>query len=197
MNLQSAQPHQGTLMAMEIEPSETITELPPDFKANGYWQILGQKRAGTLRRKGLETPTAYFIVSHQANQPPFNEPTEVRFEARGGLIVIGQVMESLLSKDAGGQGECSEHELHGERCQKARFWITYCKDHTRAKGYEVTDDGRICMGQKKNGGACNNKAKVGSYCAQHGGGTAPREKRTRLYEFPISIEKITGGQIQS
>ncbi len=197
MGLSGIHAYQGSLIGMATELSQTTTELPVDFKINGFWQIHGQKRAGTLRRKGLETPTAYFIVSHQADQPPFNEPTEVKFEALDGLTVIGKVMKSLRSKDSGGKAECSEYGPDGERCQKARFWITYCQNHTRAKGYEVTDDGSICAGRKEDGGACNYKAKVGGYCAMHGEGRAPHEKWTRLYEFPISIEKITGGQIQS
>ena len=176
------------------EESPTIdTALPADFKANGFWQLEGQKRAGTLRREGLGAPLGYFIVSHQAGQVPFTEPTEVTFETRHGLFVTCRVMEYRLSKDAGGQAVCSEYDHWGERCQKSRFWKTYCKEHTLAKGFQVTDDGRICMGRKQDGTCCRNKAKVNGYCAQHGKGSAPREKTTRLYEFPVQIINFTGG----
>ncbi len=195
MNSQNAQPLQATFMSLENVPQADVLELPPDFKVNGFWQVDGQNRAGTLRANGLGSLSAYFIVSHKAGQPPFIEPTEVTFESRDGQKITGRVLNHSHSKDAGGQAVCSEYSPSGERCQKTRFWQTYCKEHARAKGIDITDDGRICMGQKQDGGPCRNKAKVSGLCAQHGGGSAPREITTRLYEFPISIIDITGGSL--
>ena len=192
MNLHNAQPHQAILIETANASLGAGDELPPDFKANGFWQFQGQTRAGTLRRHGTGIPMAYFVVNHQTGEPPFNELTDVRFEGRHGLVAIGQVMKYLRSKDAGGQAECSELRLDGERCHKARFWQTYCKEHTLAKGFEITADGRICRGLKQDGEACSHKAKVNGYCAQHGKGAAPRETTTRLYELPFYIKNLAG-----
>lgn len=184
-------------MSLENAPQVDVLELPLDFRVNGFWQVDGQNRAGTLRSDGLGSCTAYFIVSHKAGQPPFMEPTEVTFESRDGLKIVGRIMNPSRSKDGGGQEICSEYDIDGERCQKTRFWQTYCKEHTRSKGFEITDDGRICVGFTQDGTPCRYKSKVNGYCAQHGKGSAPREKTTRLYEFPVHDMKIMEGSFQS
>ena len=190
MNAQNSQPHQATLMASVHAPADAARGLPANFKANGFWEVRGQKRAGTLRHKGEGPPTAYFIVSHPNGEPPFNEPTEVEFETRGGLVVTGWVKEHWEKKDVGEPAVCSEYDLDGKRCERRRFWKTFCEDHTKAAGYRITNDGRLCTGKKQNGEPCTYRAKVNDHCAQHGGGSAPPESKSFLYEFPIQIIEI-------
>lgn len=194
MSATNSHSFQQNLMPMWSQPLATGTELPANFQANGFWQVAGQTKAGTLRRDHDGAYFACFIVSHKAGPLPFEEPTKVTFQSRNGPKVTGHVMKPSLSKDAGGQAACSEYDSGGERCQKTRFWQTYCKEHTRAMRLEITDDGRICGGSKQDGTPCRNRAKVGGYCAQHGNGSAPREKTTRLYKFPMSNVKITREQ---
>ena len=195
MNAANIQPRQATFIASDDVLPNATRELPPDFKANGFWEFQGQKRAGTLRRKGKGPPTAYFLVTHPANEPPFIEPTRAELETRDGLVITGWVVEYTNRKDAGEAGICSEYDPTGERCRQRRFWKTYCRDHTQANGFEITDDGRICRGTKGNGEPCTFRAKVNGYCAQHGGGSAPLENKTYLYEFPISVATIYGALV--
>ncbi len=164
-----------------------MSELDIDFKRNGFWHVNGERKGGTLRRKGTGKPTAHFLVTHPAGEPPFNEPTEVRLETRDGMAVTGWVHEFTDRKDAGEQGLCVESQSDGNRCEKRRFWKTLCREHADEAGYEITDDGRICVGNRGNGQPCTYRAKVNGFCAQHGGGSAPLEKKTFLYEFPIVI----------
>ncbi len=190
MNSQNTQAHQATLIELENAPQDGAHELSANFKANGFWQVQGQKRAGTLRRKGEGPPTAYFIVSHPNGEPPFNEPTEVEFQTRGGLALKGWVKEHWAKKDVGEQSVCSEYDPDGKRCERRRFWKTLCEVHTKAAGFIITNDGRLCLGQKQNGEPCTYRAKVNGYCAQHGGGSAPPESKSFLYEFPIEIIRM-------
>ena len=199
MNSQDTQPRQPPLMRSENPPQADVRELPPDFKANGFWQVDGQKRAGTLRRKGESSPTAYFLVSHPNGKPPFGELTEVafEFETRDGLSVTGFVNppKRPKAKDAGEPAVCSEYDPDGKRCEQRRFWKTFCEDHTKAAGYRITKD-RPCAGQKKNGEPCKNRAKVNGYCALHGEGIASPETKTYLYEFPITITELVEGPVE-
>jgi hypothetical protein len=71
-----------------------------------------------------------------------------------------------------------------------------CKEHAKEAGYEITDDGRICAGNRGDGQPCTYRAKVNGYCAQHGGGSAPLEKKTFLYEFPIEIIELVEGPVK-
>ena len=193
MNVLGNQAFQRNLLPIAADPQATATDLPIDFKMNGFWHVQGVRKAGTLRRKGGSQPTAYFLVTHPANEPPFIEPTHAKIETRDGLVITGLVMKYTNRKDAGEAGICSEYDSDGERCRQRRFWKTYCRDHTQAKGFEITDDGRICAGTKKgDGGPCTNRAKVNDYCAQHGDGRAPLESKTYLYEFPIEIIEMGG-----
>lgn len=192
MNSQNIEPSQAPVIALDNPPPDAAHGLPTNFKANGFWEVQGQKRAGTLRRQGEGPPTAYFIVSHPNGEPPFKELTDAKLEMHDGLIITGRVMKYTNRKDAGEAGICSEYDLDGEMCRQRRFWKTYCRDHTQEKGFEITDDGRLCAGTKGNGEPCAWRAKVNGYCAQHGGGSAPPEKKTFLYEFPIEIIEMGG-----
>jgi len=180
-------------MSLENAPLVDAPELPPDFKVNGFWHVNGEIKGGTLRRKGLASPTAYFLVNHPplpAQKSPFSEPTKVKIETRDGLNVTGLVQEYTDRKDASKQSICTEYQPDGKRCEKKRFWKTLCRNHAEAAGYEITDGGQVCTGKKGNGEACTHRAKVSGYCAQHGGGRAPLEKKTFLYEFPIVIIEL-------
>ena len=192
MNVLGQQASQQNLFPIASDPQRTVPELPIDFKMNGFWHVQGVRKAGTLRRKGNSQPSAYFLVTHSANEPPFTEPTDARLETHDGSVITGSVMKYTNRKDAGEAGICSEYNPDGERCRQRRFWKTFCRDHTRAEGFEITDDGRICAGIKGNGAACTFRAKVDGYCAQHGGGSAPLENKTYLYEFPIDIFDMGG-----
>lgn len=199
MNSQNTQPLQATFMSLENAPQVDVLELPPDFKVNGLWHVNGEIKGGTLRRKGLASPTAYFLVTHPplpVHKSPFSERTKVKIETRGGLNVTGLVQEYTDRKDASKQGICTEFQSDGKRCERRRFWKTLCRDHTKAAGYEITDDGQICKGKKGNGDPCTKRAKVSGFCAQHGGGSAPLEKKTFLYEFPIEIIELVEGPVE-
>ena len=196
MNSQNAQPFQTAFMSLENAPQVNVPELPPDFKVNGFWHVNEERRGGTLRRKGIASPTAHFLVTHPPLPPrksPFSELTKVKFETRDGLNVTGLVQEYTDRKDAGEPSICTDFQADGNRCEKRRFWKTLCRDHTKVAGYEITDGGQICIGKKGDGEPCTYRAKVNGYCAQHGGGSAPLEKKTFLYEFPIHDTKITKG----
>ena len=196
MNSQNTQPLQATFMSLENTPQVDALELPPDFKVNGFWHVNGERKGGTLRRKGTGKPTAYFLVTHSAGEPPFNRATAVQLETRDGMTVTGWIQEFTNKKDAGEPGLCSEPQSDGNRCEKRRFWITLCKEHAKEAGYEITDDGRICAGNRGDGQPCTYRAKVNGYCAQHGGGSAPLEKKTFLYEFPIEIIELVEGPVK-
>ncbi len=176
-----------------------MSELDFDFVKNGFWHVNGEIKGGTLRCHGQANATAYFLVTHPplpARKSPFSEPTKAKFETRDGLNVTGLVEEYTARKDATKQGICTEYQSDGKRCEKKRFWKTLCRDHTKAKGYEITDYGQICAGTKGNGEPCTYRAKVDGFCAQHGGGNAPSENKTYLYEFPIEIIELVKGLME-
>ena len=195
MSVQGNQGSQQSLLPVGADTHQTTTELPIDFKKNGFWHVEGERKAGTLRRKGDGKPTAYFLVSHPNGKPPFDKRTKVAFETRDGLSVTGEVdpPKRPKRKDAGEPAVCSEYNPDGKRCEQRRFWRTFCEDHARAEGYNITNDERLCTGQKKNGEPCKNRAKVNGYCALHGEGIASPEVKTYLYEFPIEITELVAG----